>query len=337
MLKTKVVVLALMLLVPFAAQAFSFTPGNIYAATDTQIEQFDADGKLIDTINPYNPNAWSTGLRGLAFGTDGLYVVRTEGSSITGSGKPSVDVLDSSGALVRSYAFSGWIGGLATAGQIVFSNDKQSFYVGASDGVYQFDVNGTTGRRITFEEANSIAVLPNGDLLASRNYEISRYTSAGVKLGSLGGTIQDPQKLTAGFNDRSDVSLTDVRGIAYDERTNTTFVSMLGYSGGAKTDLRFKLLALDGFTPVLKDITSYWYGSQMHLTEEGQLLVGSWTQAPGVFSTDLDFIHRLGSKNAIFVTSMPVPEADSMAMLCTGLIVATGTVAQRRRRQAAMG
>ena len=130
-------------------------------------------------------------------------------------------------------------------------------------------------------------VMANGDILVSSDYSLARYTTNGALLATVPQRIADPSGPTASFNDSSDVLLTNVRGIECDAATDTTFVRMLGYLGG----MNYKMLALVGFTPVLKGIQTFTYGTDMHVTDDGRLLVGSWTQPPGIFATfDLPFI-----------------------------------------------
>lgn len=326
---------AALLAAPLLANAFSFEPGSYYASTGDAILQYAADGTALGRVVPTGPSSIGTETRGIAFGGDGLMYVVRENQLSGGSRDAGVDVMDASGKVQRSYAFSGWIGGMVTSGNIAFANDGQSFYVGAQDGVYQFDVNGSKyGRLISGVSANDLAVMPNGDLLVVSDYDLKRLSSSGALLSSLGRDVADPQGLTQNFNDSPEVSLTDVRGVAYDAATDTTFVSMLGYSGGAKTSMDFKVMALDGVTPTLKGINTYWYAADLFVTDQHQLLVGSWTQAPSVFSTQLERGAQLGHEDAIFVTALPVPEADTLSMFCLGLLGIFGAVASGRRKSA---
>ncbi len=327
----RTIISTLVLLAPLAAQAFSFTPGHYYVSTGSTIEQLDASGQFVDRIAPSGKTALQSELRGIAFGQDGLYVVRDNDLS-TDAFKAGVEVINQTGQVLRSYTYSGWTAGQISSGQIAFSNDRQSFYVGALDGIYRFDVNASEGIRITDEAAGGITVMPNGDILATHGYSISRYDSEGRELGTIGNILQDPKGLTKAFNDQSFVQLVDATGIAYDQRTDTVYVSMLGYSGGIKTDMTFKVLALDGFSPTIKDITSYWYGSQMFVNDNGNLVIGSRTLPPSLFSPELDMVMPLGSAKGMFVTAMAVPEPETMILFGLGAAAISWMQARKRAK-----
>ncbi|MGC4061123.1 MAG: PEP-CTERM sorting domain-containing protein [Aquabacterium sp.] len=316
--------LAILLATPVVANAFSFTPDSYYASTGSSIVQYAADGTILDSVRPTGATSIGTDTRGIAFGGDGLmYVVRNNQLDINGAGNAGVDAMDSSGNVVRSYTFSGWISGQATAGDIAFSNDGKSFYVGATSGVYQFDVNSQVGQRISGLEANDLAVMPNGDLLVASENDFSRLSSDGTLLQTIDSDINDPQGLAKPYSKFGDISLANIRGIAYDPTSDTTYVSMLGYS--------FKVLALDGFTSTLKGITSYRYASDLFVTDQQKLLVGSWSQAPAVFDPELNLLTQLGSTSAVFVTAMSVPEPGTVGMMLLGL---GGVAALSTRRRA---
>lgn len=325
--------LACMLALPMAANAFSFTPGSYYASTGSSINQYSSTGALLGSITPTGPTSIGTETRGIAFGGDGnLYVVRNNTFG-AGVGNAGVDVVDANGHVSRSYTFSGWIGGQISSGNIAFAQDHKSFYVGAGDGIYQFDVAGTTGKKIVSEEAIDIAVLPDGNLIAASDYSLSKYTADGALLSTVDWTIKDPKGLTKDYNDLPFVMLTDARGIAYDVTSNTTYVSMLGYSGGQDTSMNFKILALDGFSNQLKGITSYTYASDLFMTDEG-LLVGSRSLAPTIFTSTLTpLTGPFSGPDALFVTALPVPEADSLLMAAFGALGVWAWAIRSKSRQ----
>lgn len=315
MFTIKQISLACMLGLPVAANALSFTPSSYYASTGLAINQYSSAGVLLDSVTPTGASSIGTETRGIAFGGDGnLYVVRDNPIG-TGIGNAGVDVMDATGHVSRSYTFSGKIAGLVTSGDIAFARDNKSFYVGASDGIYQFDVNGTTGQKITSAKANDIAVMPNGDLIVASENSLSRYTGSGALVSTVSPFIQDPQGLTSAYNEDYLVVLTNARGIAYDQASNTTYVSMLGYTG-----MNFKILALDGFSNQLKGITTYTYAADLFMAGQN-LLVGSWTQSPTSFTSGLaPLTGPFTGPSARFVTALPVPEADSLLMAAFGAL-----------------
>ena len=290
-----------------AAQAARFEPGTRFTAVSGVVQAYSPAGQSLGSITLPSYGCGSDTMgesRGIAFGPQGyLYAVRSNNFVGSGTGQPCVQVVDRTGALVKSYPFSAWIGGLVTSGSIHFSPDKSTFYVSALDGVFRFDVDGTSGTSLSPSIGGSVdlAVMPDGNLLVSDGSSLARYTAAGVQVGPRVTMLSDPYGLATGA---PILMLNDVRGVAYDAATNTTFVTMLGYS-----DFFFQLLALDGSSNRIKGLTSYWYGSEIRRTVDGHLVVGSWTQAPGVFTyTDgrpgsFRLEGQLGSASAVFTSS----------------------------------
>jgi hypothetical protein len=286
------VALAFSVALPLAANAAHPFAGDYYSSYASVLTQYAPNGAFVRNMATGDPTGES---RGIAFGPDGLYVV------LSRSGAPSsVEVIDAQGTVLRTYSFAGWTGGLVTSGNIRFAPGKEVFYVSAQDGIYCFPTYGTLGSRLITQSTTDVAVKPNGNLLVADDYSITQYTPDGVKLNTI-TTIADPHGLGPG-----DAWLVDVRGVAYDPRTDTTFVTMLGYTG-----FYDQLLALKGTTNELKGLTSYWYGNEMDVTADGHLLVGSWTQAPGIFTVSdtvpMTFTQTgtMGSSEAVFVTSKP--------------------------------
>jgi hypothetical protein len=301
------------------ANALTFTLGDYYTSNGSVINQFAPDGSIKGSVRPNGPTSIGTETRGIAFGPDGLlYVVRNNAFGYSGSGSAGVDVMDQTGHVIRSYRFPGWIGGLISAGDIAFAKDGQSFYVGASDGIYKFNPQGTTGTRITSGAANDLAVMPNGDIVAVSDYSLTRYTSTGALISSVGEFLNDPLGLTAGRNILSPtILLVDGRGIAYDPTTDTTYVSMLGYTG-----MFYEVLALDGFSSNVKGIVSYSWPADLFVGGDDNLLVGSWTQSPAIFDAELNRLVKTMGGPAIFVTAMTttIPEPDTALLTIIGLV-----------------
>ena len=291
---------------PLAALAFSFVPGHFYSAGETGINQYNTTGTLLGTL-PIATGLYD--LRGIAFGPDGLLYVVRENNAITSS-PARVDVINEAGTVVRSYAYPGIVSNNITYGKISFDLSGQSFYVGGWDGVYRFDVGGSSGALyLNTQSVFDVRPLANGQMLVATNYDVRRYSSSGQLLGTV-STLADPN----GVSGTSFPWLVDVRGLEYDPTTNTTFVSMLGYS-----DFFFKIIALSGFSNVITGVASYTYGADMTVTPDGRLLVGSWTQAPGLFTTSLDYQGQFGGGDALFVAMMPVPEPSAALLLLAGL------------------
>jgi hypothetical protein len=289
----------------FAASAITFVPGHFYSTSDSAINQYSPTGTLISSLADSRSD-----LRGISFGPDGLLYVVHAGNPF--SGAASVEAINNSGTVVRSYAFTGSINGNNSYGKISFDASGQNFYVGAGNGIYRFGVTSSSGSIFKNVEAFDLKVLPSGDLMVASGYAVSRYDSTGVLTSSI-STLSDPNGLTGASNP----FLVDVRGLEYDFVTNTTYVSMLGYSGAV--NMSFKIIALAGSSNAITGIENYWYGDDLLVTDGGKLLVGSRTQAPGVFSTSLAYQAQFNGPSARFVAMLAVPEPPPMATLALGL------------------
>jgi hypothetical protein len=92
----------------------------------------------------------------------------------------------------------------------------------------------------------------------------------------------------------------DVRGIEYDPATDKLFATELGY-----TNFEFQLMRINASTGALENSVFFWYGDDLFLTQSGMLLVGSRTQAPGLYNENLMFGGPLGTVDRIFVTQCP--------------------------------
>lgn len=299
----------------FAApsHALTFVRDHVYSTSDSAINEYTSTGALVSSMGLAGGS-----LHGLAFGADrNLYVVR-EGTGFVGG---SVDALDSSGGVVRSYAFTGAIGGNISYGKIAFDPAGEAFYVGAGNGVYKFDTAAAGGRLFLNETAYDVDVLPNGELLVATGGQIKHYSNAGALLGSI-SSLSDPLGITA----HTFPFLSDIRGIAYDPVTDSTFVTMLGYSG--VVDMSFKLLKLKGLTNEIVGMENYWYGDDIALLDDSRIAVGSRTQPPGLFSTDLQYLGQFQGVPARFVTVGPIPEPETMVLLAVGFAVVA--IAARR-------
>jgi hypothetical protein len=299
---------ALFLLAAQTGLALSFTPGHLYSTNENAINEYSSTGVLLDSFSPVTGGE----LRGLQFGPDGkLYVVRQDTPWLsTGS---YVDVYGESG-LERSYTFNGSISGNISYGKITFDQSGQQFYVASANGIYSFDVNGSSvGSAFIGGGAGGGAFdvkrLPNGDFLVASDYAITRYDSNGSLIGQIQPT--DPNHLT---NDNF-FFFVNIRGLEYDAASNSIYVTMLGYS-----DMFFKLLRLDATSGAVTGIQNYWYGDDLLVVGDGRLVVGSRTQAPGIFNTDLQLLNQFTGPEARFVAINDVPLPSAGILLLTSLM-----------------
>lgn len=270
------------------AAAFTFTPGNIYAASEQRIFEFSGSGELLGTT--YRPSR----LRGIGFGPDGYLYVVNEGATFAST--PSVDVLREDGSIVRTHHFTGSVGGNISYGKIAFDRRGENFYVGAGNGVYRFAIGGISGTLLVSAEAFDVSVLSNEDLFVATDSDIRRYSEAGVLLGAF-SSLDNPLNLA---NAGATISLGSVRGVEHDARGDRTFITTLGFSS-----VSFQLFELVSDSNVLSRLENYTYADDVFVSDTGITIVGSRILAPGLFGNQLQFLGQLGSTEARFVTAIP--------------------------------
>ena len=286
---------------------FSFVTGNSYSSgnssSPTTITQYSPAGSVVGSLTL--PTALGTEVRGLSFGSDG-YLYATE---VVGSGF-NVVALNSSGAVHQTYTMPN----VYAAGSVAFGGiamDSQYIYVAAQNQLTRFTLgNSSSGVSIyTNNQIYDTNVLPNGNLLVASAYQIQEITTSGTVVRTI----------------TPSVSLGDVRGIQYVAATNKLYVTMLGYTG-----YQFQLMRLDATTGALEKNVSFNYADDLSLDLSGNLVVGSWTQAPEVFDQNLNLIRTLGTSPELFVTvdTLPVPEPGTALV---GLALCGVGVLRRRR------
>ncbi len=277
-----------------ASGALTFVPGNYYSANyfSRTITEYNPSGGVIGSYDV--PAAQADEIRGITFGPDGLLYA----TAVRGSGF-AVLAMDSSGAIHQTYSMpSVYVFGNLSYGKIAV--DSQHIYVAGANQVTRFDVgNPDSGTAIySNNQLFDVDLLPNGDLLAASAYYIDEITPAGSVVRNIPG------------------SFVDIRGIEYNPAANDLFVTELGYTG-----FYFQLMRLDGTTGALEANTSFWYGDDLFLTDTGNLLVGSRTLPPGIFTQNLGQIGSLGPNSQMFVTEYLVPEPSAGLLLVGGLTV----------------
>lgn len=311
------------LVLPIAAFAFSFDRDSYYASNATVINQYATDGTLLDSLTPQSSLSPDAELRGIAFGRDHLlYVVRNRDSWTPGAPEEGViEAMDFKGQVRRTYTLPAGLGQCG-CGQIAFDRSGENFYVVSGSGIARFNIHSSQGTAIIQEgPIGGMTIMPNGDLLVAGNDQLKRYTSSGVLVATIAGPeqaqISDPLKLTSAYNQIPDneISLVSTTGVAYDQATNTIFVSMLGYHSGPrpKVDMRDKVLAIDGDTWALKAINTYTGVSNLILTTQGQLLMGSRFQSPASLDMNLQSMIAFGGPPARFLAVVPASEGEHHA------------------------
>jgi hypothetical protein len=77
---------------------------------------------------------------------------------------------------------------------------------------------------------------------------------------------------------------------------------------------------LDGTTGQVKKQVTFVGGSDLFLTADSRLLVGSSSQLPGIFDLNLNQIATIHGGSQMFVTQA-VPEPSTLTLLALGAVV----------------
>jgi len=265
---------------PRGAAPFRLKPGNIYATESfkSDILQISPEGEVVATLTIPN---YQNGFKGMAFGPDGtLYLV-----AVSNNGYDLLE-LDESGAVLRARPGVDYVFGNLSFGKLAVSRD-QTVHVGGQNNLRQFRQNAPSGEVIySNNQIYDVTTLPNGNLMVASAYYVEEITTDGTLVRNVG-----PQFL-----------FTDIRGLLYLPATDDVYVTMLGHS-----DNYFRILRINGTTGVLELNQPFWYADDLTQTSTGELIVGSRTQAPGRFSTDLVQSGSLQTDERMFVVVMPDP------------------------------
>jgi hypothetical protein len=291
---------------PAVSQAtITFTPGHYYSAqySSRDIIEYDSAGNIVGSITL--PDTAGEEIRGLAFGPDGLLYA----TAVRGTSGFAVLALNSSGAIQQSYPMNVYAAGNISFGKLAV--DAEHIYVGAQNQLTKFDVgNPASGTSLyTNNQIYDVEILPSRNLLVASAYEVNEITPAGAFVRS----IAPPGGL-----------YTDIRGIEYDPATNDLFVTHLGHTG-----FFFKLMRIDATTGTLEESADFTYADDLFLTDTGNLLVGSRTMTPRLYTQGLDQVGTLGGAPRIFVTQYVVPEPSTIF----GGAAFMGVALLRRRRR----
>lgn len=282
---------------PLSALAITFTPGDIYTSnySSTAIIHQNSAGAYVNsmTLSP----AYGVGVRGLAFGPQGwLYAVTERGVGF------GVVAIDGTGTVRESYTGSTYVGGNLSYGKIAFSNTGK-FFVTGQDSLVAFTPGIATGTSVyTNNQVFDVEALPSGNLLVLSNYELQEITTTGAVVRTI--------------TPDSNISIVSGRGVEYNPATNDIYLTMLGYSGQSS-----RLMRLDGTSGNVEQNEYFWYGDDMFLTSDNKLIVGSRTQAPGIFDLDLHQMGTFTGGQQMFVTQMPVPEPNNGYLMAAGVSI----------------
>ncbi|HLW35408.1 MAG TPA: PEP-CTERM sorting domain-containing protein, partial [Chthoniobacterales bacterium] len=283
-----------------AVAAISFVPGDYYSSNyfSNTITQYDPGGNVVGS------RTMSNEVRGITFGPDGLFYADLD----LGANGFTVVALSTSGrgsgVIEQSYSGSTYIAGNLSYGKITVTN--QYLFVAGQDQLTRFLLGDPSSGTVIYtnnQVFDSVA-LPNGDLLVASAYLVQEITT--------NGTVVRTYSLVSSDG----LGLNDIRGIAYDPKTNSLFVTEIGHTGAA-----LQLLKFDGTTGALEK-SAVFNGDDIQLTLSGTLLVGSGSQSPTFFDEDLNPIGTLNGGQQMFVTQL-VPEPSTLALFGSAISALT--------------
>lgn len=282
-----------LLLFAMGVHGFDFVQGHYYGTDDSRvITEYDRQGQIVSTLTLSSLGA-SSYLRGSAFGPDNLlYVVVNDQQTFS----LRVLALSNHGAVQAEYRYQTYIGGNLVLGRIDFDNDG-NFYVSTGIGVIRFQRGSPASGALHIGAGSyyDMTIGPDNRMFLVSDYNLYEYTIQGTL------TREIPYNFT------------NNRAVEYDPVSNSVFVSTLGHTGSF-----FQLLKFSGATGTFLDQTTFVYGTDFFLNDQRQLVVGSWTQNPAVFSLDLDLLSSFEGQN-LFVTQM-IPEPSTWSLLIFGLV-----------------
>lgn len=277
--------------------ALSFTPGDYYAThyLGFGVSQYNQAGQLIDTINVNLNNANALSIRGISYGNDGLMYGVVEQSS-----NYSVVAFDETGTVHQTYQQTGSASGNISYGKITFDNQGH-FYVSEGAGLSQFTIGDSfSANRLYTGGVFDVESLSNGNLLFATSYNLYEMDQTGSIVRDI--NLTDPNGLTG----QTYLNFTDIRGIESNPLNGDIYLSMLGYS-----NFNFQTLRMNSDGQLLNN-NYFLYGDDLYFTDEGELLVGSRTQSPGIFTSELGYSGSFEGTERMFVTqisAVPVPPA----------------------------
>ena len=295
------IVLVLLLLIPRPSSAAQFfSPRNIYTTqyNNNVVNEYTDDGIFLRSIQVSDYEGGH--VRGLAYNNGLMYGTVDNGWN----SDLSVVAFTADGHVVQEYRSTGWVSGNISYGKIDFDNSG-GFYVAQGNGLIHFDIGETnSSHRIFNQGVFDVKVLSSGNILVATSYDIYEIDAQGNIIRTIQET--DPDNIASG-NPQIPFRFINIRGIEYNEQTDDLYVTMLGSSASPITLMRFK-----GSSGVLQSAEAYKYGDDIALLDNGTIIVGSRTQAPGFFSRQLSYMGQLGNDEQMFVTQVsmaPTPTA----------------------------
>lgn len=260
---------------------FTFTDKHIYTTShrDTIVNEYDNSGNWVSSID-MGPDNSLTMIKGLNFGKDKLLYASVKDTSDT----TKVVAFNKLGQIQATYIHPMNISSNISYGKTLITNTH--IFVANGIGIAKMSIGDKNSATdiISGDGFYDIALLESGNIVVADSYDIFEYTQEGV-LVSQYTENDDNSVMPNPFS-----GYTDVRGIAFDESKGVYYVSMLGNSSNS-----FQLLKMNLSTHSIMDNVYVWYGDDMHLLENGNVLIGSRTQLPEIYTSDLSLLTTLDS------------------------------------------
>jgi len=268
---------------PDANAGLTFTPGYFYSTSSAggspDIYEYNETGTFLASITPASLIAGDE-LRGIAFGPDGfLYAVKLHSPN---SGF-NILALDSSGNVQVTYTMAGiYLGGDSGYGKIAF--DQQYIYVAGGSDLVRFTF-GDPNSGVSIYSNNAIIdvkVLPQGHLFVAWAYGVDEIMNNGTVVRSIPLIGAD---------------WSNVQGIEYDPQIDKLFATQIG---------DFLFMRINASTGELESSVQLSYGNDLFLTRSNTLLVGGYTDPPGIYDENLTLTGSLEMDPRVFVTQYSV-------------------------------
>lgn len=269
---------------------FAFVPGHYYTSNYSSrvITEYDSTGVVVGSYTV--PPALGEEVKGLAFGADGLLYAAVS----RGSAGFTVIALRSDGSIAVSYVGAGYIFTNLSHGKIAL--DNQYLYVTGSGQLTRFHLGDPSSGTVVYGTGSGIfdvKPLPNGHLFVALQSSVEEITNSGAFVRHI--------VLTGGGFDEH---FGDIRGLEYNPATNILFVTHLGGTGFSD-----RIIRLNATTGALLSSAVLIYADDMFLDSSGNLLVGSRTENPTLFSQDLVRGNSLNGGQQMFVTQYAPAQA----------------------------